>query len=456
MITYPLDLIITRLQVQKHLQQDDEDSQYDGIVDAVEKIYEKEGGISAFYSGVIPETIKGITDSFLFFLAYTYARQRRLTAKGTKRLSTLDEIGVGVVAGSFAKFWTTPLQNIVTRKQAAAMMAARDPTSSTSSVRDIAQQIIDEKGLQGFWSGYSATLILTLNPSLTFLLQGVLERLFVSKTNRSDPGAGVTFLLAAFSKAMASTITYPFSLAKTRAQVSSQKPTEKRGPTSEKRAPHSATEEKVLHARQRTVISTIIRIAKTEGVKALYSGLGAEIIKAFFSHGITMLAKERIHTMVIQLYYLVLRSLKKFPNPEELASLAKEQAQDTYSSASEQAKGVYTKGAEVAGDVAVKAQEQAGDLYEKSKSVAESAAAKAQDVLQDGKQQAGDLIEKGKDAASDALNSATETAGDASEKAKEVLGNSTEQAGKYVEEAGKQMQDLPKSGIKGVKGDGEA
>lgn len=458
LITYPLDLIITRLQVQKHLQKDDEDSQYDGILDAIEKIYQQEGGISAFYSGVIPETIKGITDSFLFFLAYTYARQRRLASQGTKQLSTLDEIGVGVVAGAFAKFWTTPLQNIVTRKQAAAMIAARDPMSSTSSslsVKDIALQIVDEKGLQGFWSGYSATLILTLNPSLTFLLQGVLERLFVSKTGRSNPGARVTFLLAAVSKAMASTITYPFSLAKTRAQVSSQKPTEKRGPTSEKEAPHSEAEAKALHARQRTVISTIIRIAKTEGVSALYQGLGAEILKAFFSHGITMLAKERIHTMVIQLYYLVLRSLKKFPSPEELASLAKEQTQNTYSSAFEQAKDVYSKGAEVAGDAAAKAQEQAGDFYEKSRSMAESAASKAQDVLQDSKQQAGDLYEKSKDAANDALHSATQTAEDASAKAQEVIGNSTQQAGEYVEKAGKQMQEWPKPDIKGTKGDGE-
>ncbi|KAF2747286.1 mitochondrial carrier [Sporormia fimetaria CBS 119925] len=365
LITYPLDLLITRLQVQKQLRSSEKDSQYDGIVDAIEKIYSNEGGISAFYSGVLEETLKGVVDSFLFFLAYTYARQRRLASQGTKRLSAIDEIGVGVVAGAFSKFWTTPLQNVVTRKQAAAMMGQG---SASYSTRDIARQIHAEKGLQGFWSGYSATLFLTLNPSLTFLLNRVFLRLLVPKSRESDPGARITFFLAAISKALASTITYPFSLAKTRAQISSQKPTERKGPTSESEKTDSVVEEKALRARQRTVITTILHIAKTEGIASLYQGLGAEVLKAFFSHGITMLAKDRIHTLIINLYYIVLKARKKYPSTDELKQMASDQARDT-----------YAKGAEAAGN----------------------AASAAQDALKSGRSQAGELLEKSKGAASD-------------------------------------------------------
>jgi len=202
-------------------------------------------------------------------------------------LPALEEIGVGVVAGAFSKFWTTPIQNIVTRKQTAALIAARDPTSSIApgfSAKDIALQIRDEKGLQGFWSGYSASLVLTMNPAITFLLHKVLLHSVVPRSRRSDPGARITFLLAAISKAMASTVTYPFSLAKTRAQVSSQKPTSTSGPTSETEKPATTIESKAVRARQRTVFSTIFRIAKTEGLWALYQGLGAEVLKGFFSH----------------------------------------------------------------------------------------------------------------------------------------------------------------------------
>jgi len=359
LITYPLDLVITRLQVQKQFQTDDKDADYNGVIDAVEKIYKKEGGIKAFYSGVLPETLKGVTDSFLFFLAYTYVRQRRIQSHGSKSLPALEEIGVGVIAGIFSKFWTTPIQNIVTRKQTAALIASRDPASTITpdlSLKDIALQIQDEKGLQGFWSGYSASLVLTMNPAITFLLHKILLRLAVPRLRRDDPGARTTFLLAAISKALASTVTYPFSLAKTRAQVSSQKPSQPTGPVSEVEKGSPTPSSKAVRVRQRTVFSTILRIAQTEGLWALYQGLGAEVLKGFFSHGITMLMKDRIHVVVVNLYYLILKSLKKYPSPEELAKLASDRAKNMYEQGKEQLGDTYAKGIEAAESTSTKVQ----------------------------------------------------------------------------------------------------
>lgn len=341
LLVYPLDLVITRLQVQKQFQTSDSDAEYKSINEAISKIHAREGGIRAFYSGVCPEIVKGATDSFLFFLAYTYIRQKRITtAYGARSLSVLDEIGVGVVAGAIAKFFTTPIQNIVTRKQTAAMIAARSPFTKVSphlSVRDIALQIHDEKGWQGFWSGFSASLVLTLNPSITFLLHKILLRFMVPRARRQDPGARLTFLLAAVSKALASTVTYPFSLAKTRAQVSAQKPTSTVGETSEieNKEAETVVTSKVIKARQRTVFATILRIAQTEGIWALYQGLGAEVLKGFFSHGITMLVKDRVHVVMINLYYMILRTLQRYPSPEELAKIAEEKAKSAIESIKE-------------------------------------------------------------------------------------------------------------------------
>ncbi|KAF2114009.1 mitochondrial carrier domain-containing protein [Lophiotrema nucula] len=395
LLLYPLDLVITRLQVQKQFRTDDRDADYKSIQDAIEKIYRKEGGVKAFYSGVLQDTLKGVADSFLFFLAYTYLttqlRQKRQDSNGSRRLSVLDEIGVGVVAGAISKFFTTPVQNIVTRKQTAAMVAARDPTSSVVpglSAKDIALQIRHEKGLQGFWSGYSASLILTLNPSITFLLHKVLLRMVVPQSRRSDPGARLTFLLAAVSKATASTVTYPFQLAKTRAQVSSQKPTAASGPTSETQKQEDISQSRAVQARQRTIFSTILRIAQTEGLQGLYHGLGGEVLKGFFSHGITMLLKDRIHVAIINLYYLILKSMKKYPSSEELAKMASEQASGVYEQGKEHAGGAYAKSVEFAGNAAEKAQdamtsgrEQAEGWFEKGKEAASNASKQVQDAI---------------------------------------------------------------------------
>lgn len=69
--TYPLDLVNTRLKVQRQLRKDGTISpseQYAGILDAVSRIYEREGGLGAFYAGLGSDVFKGVADSFLFFL----------------------------------------------------------------------------------------------------------------------------------------------------------------------------------------------------------------------------------------------------------------------------------------------------------------------------------------------------------------------------------------------------
>ncbi|KAL6710483.1 hypothetical protein ACN47E_008531 [Coniothyrium glycines] len=399
LITYPLDVVITRLQVQRQLQRDSDRPHYDSLVDAILKIYEREGGLPAFYNGVFHETAKGIADSFLFFLAYSYVRQKRLDARdGGRSLPALEELGVGMVAGAFSKFFTTPLQNIVTRKQTAAMLSQGSPTTipALSSTRDIAWEIKREKGIQGFWSGYSASLVLTLNPSITMLLHKVLLRILVPRAKREDPGARVTFLLAAISKALASTATYPFSLAKTRAQVSSQKPTSTTGDTSEMEKPGKSLPVRV---RQRTVFSTILRIAQTEGIWALYQGVGAEVLKGFFSHGITMLMKDRIHTVIISLYYSILQSLQKYPSPEELAKSASESVQNVYEQGREQVSGAYAKSVEAAEGAA-----------EKIKEVVAEGSHQAQDVLEIGKEQASNAYAAGISSGAEAASAVSSTA----------------------------------------------
>ena len=331
-VTYPLALIITRLQIQKQSGKDAASAsltRYDSIHDAARKIYDQEGGFAGLYAGLIPDTLKTVADSFLFFLAYNFLRQTRLRASksGKGHLPAVDELSVGFIAGAFAKLLTTPVATIVTRKQAAS--APFDP-SKDNSVLGIASRIRSEKGLKGFWSGYSASLVLTLNPSLTFFFFETFKRVFLSRNKRDRPSAQATFLLAAISKAVASTITYPFSLAKTRAQASSISSRDrnedgaKRADGDEK-SNESPSERKRPHTSPGNVFTSILAIAATSGPSAVYEGLIGEILKGFFSHGITMIVKEAVHKAIIQLYYAILKLLKKYPSPAELANAAKEQ-----------------------------------------------------------------------------------------------------------------------------------
>ncbi|KIV83471.1 hypothetical protein PV11_05492 [Exophiala sideris] len=325
---YPIDLIITRLQIQRQLRKDQSkpsDDEYTSFTDAVERIYKNEGGIPALFTGLLQDTGKTIADSFIFFLLYSYFRNRRLGVHGSKSLPALEELGVGFVAGSLTKLATTPISNIVTRKQAAALYAAKDPNGGqykTPSARQIAQDIMSEKGVAGFWSGYSASLVLTLNPSITFFLFETLKKVTLPRHRRDNPPPSLTFLLSAFSKACASSVTYPFSLAKTRLQAGA-----KREDSDEKKVVGQELEsENARKAARATIFSTVLTIAQTEGISALYEGLYVEIIRAFFSHGITMLVKQAIQRFLVRAYYvtsIVIARYKRKTSSRRLAQRAK-------------------------------------------------------------------------------------------------------------------------------------
>ena len=381
MCTYPLALIITQLQIQRQIFKNNtspNSEEYKSIRDAAQKIYTREGGLNGFYIGVVSDTSKTIADSFLFFLAYNFLRQTRMRSSksASKHFSVLDELSVGFLAGAFSKFLTTPIANLVTRKQTSSMLSSRDPGKDTEqgSLRSIASQIRAEKGVQGFWSGYSASLVLTLNPSLTFFFFEALKRTILSRSQRQSPSPQATFLLAAISKAMASTITYPFSLAKSRLQSASGREERKTSSTVKQEGTQ------IPKNAPRNVFTVIIRIAQTEGLSALYEGLGGEVMKGFFSHGITMIVKEAVHKLVIQLYYTILKLLKRYPSPEELAGSVKGQAvqvaedvRDLAGSAKEQSAQIAANISESAGS----ATEQAGRMTEKFGEYLKQAAADA-------------------------------------------------------------------------------
>ncbi len=296
------------------------------------------------------------------------------------------------MSGGLAKLFTTPLSNITTRAQ-----TARGQTS----IRSIADSILREKGLMGFWSGYSASVVLTLNPSLTFFFYEALKGL-LPKSRREDPGARLTFLTAALSKAMASSITYPFSLAKARAQASSTLPVQRTAAqikedakTESSSASHtvsgarSAARREGHKAADATVLSSILRIAQEEGIGALYVGLGGEVLKGFFGHGITMIVKEQVHGWVIRLYFYLSESYRK-ANPvgqaRDAAENVKGQATDAYERLSGQA------------------QSHAGNLTTQAQSASHTLSEKASDAVEGVKQTATDAYQKAADTTSNITN----------------------------------------------------
>ncbi|RGP69754.1 peroxisomal adenine nucleotide transporter 1 [Fusarium longipes] len=290
---YPLDLVTTRLKAQR--KDDDSTDDYDGVVSAFRGIPANEGGLKALYSGLGTDVAKSVVDSFLFFGFYSYLRPRH------RKPRVIEELLIGAIAGGCARALTTPISNVVTRKQM---------LGSEQSFVEILSKIRKESGLIGLWSGYSATLMLTLNPSITFFVNRRLAARIIPALEEEDiPIAWIAFLIAATSKASATAVTYPFQTGKTRLQMAS---TSNKSTGAALDPPRDGILKpkhmmrRIINFLDQSIYGVIIRIIKNEGARALYAGLQGELLKSFFSHGLTMLTKGVIHRFVVRAWFIML------------------------------------------------------------------------------------------------------------------------------------------------------
>ncbi|ROW12456.1 hypothetical protein VMCG_00487 [Cytospora schulzeri] len=337
--TYPLDLVNTRLKVQRQLRRDGTippSEQYHGVADALARTAREQdggggggGGLGALYAGLGSDVAKGVADSFLFFLFYAWFRSRRSGGSSGKgrQLPAWEELAVGAAAGACARLFTTPIGNVVTRKQTASLVRSGDGDHQKAgrpppnlSVGEILHAIRAEKGILGLWAGYSATIVLTLNPSITFYLQNVLKKLLVD-SGREGNSSGATFLIAAVSKVIATAVTYPFQIAKAISQVSapeSTKPEQAREDIKEPKSIAKVLSRHIHRLAGESIFATVYKMGKTEGIPALYDGLGGELLKAFLNHGTTMLSKDLVHRLVVKLYFFILAFIQRSPAAQAL------------------------------------------------------------------------------------------------------------------------------------------
>ncbi|TFK50816.1 mitochondrial carrier [Heliocybe sulcata] len=291
-ITYPLDLVTTRVQTSHS-------AKGAGALQVFRHVLHKYG-VDGLYDGIGTDTGATILSNFFYFYAYSLLRnllsRRRIPSSSqsvstkTLLLSVPEELAVGFLAGILSRALSTPLSVVTARLQTENDDAdSRPPSpvnnpevSRSSRIMSVVKSIYEESGLAGFWRGFEAVVLLSLNPSLTFFLYQFYRRLFLRGTDRQTPKPAQAFLGAALSNSIAVALLYPLILAKTRLQAS--------------RSSSSSTS-----------ISSAAYIwtsaYQRHGPRGLYQGLEVTILKGFLSQGVTMMVKQsRIEQLVVALY----------------------------------------------------------------------------------------------------------------------------------------------------------
>ena len=219
--------------------------------------------------------IGAASTNFAYFYWYTLVRGCYLSqATPTASLSTPAELILGAVAGALAQIFTIPV----------AVLTARQQTCSASerkNIVDTARDVISEDGISGLWRGLKASLVLVINPSITY---GAYQRfhtiLYPHKTHLTPYEA---FFLGALSKVLATLATQPLIVAKIGLQS--------------KPPPGAPT--------FKSFGQVMVYIAKHEGTKGLFKGIGPQITKGLLEQGLLMMIKEKMELVFILLWRVV-------------------------------------------------------------------------------------------------------------------------------------------------------
>lgn len=174
----------TRLQVQVKRKATDleplttNDAHYTSSLDAIKKIFEDEG-IAGLYSGINGSLIGVTSTNFAYFYWYSVVRSLYLSSRTVPRSpGTAVELSLGAIAGAVAQIFTIPVSVVTTRQQT-------QPKGDKKGIIDTGREVVhSEDGWTGLWRGLKASLVLVINPAITYgAYQRLRELLFPGKSN---------------------------------------------------------------------------------------------------------------------------------------------------------------------------------------------------------------------------------------------------------------------------------
>jgi hypothetical protein len=107
--------------------------------------------------------------NFAYFYWYSVVRGLYLRSRAADHHpSTAVELSLGAVAGALAQLFTIPVAVITTRQQT---QKKEDRKGFFDTAREV---VASEDGVSGLWRGLKASLVLVVNPAITY---GAYERL---------------------------------------------------------------------------------------------------------------------------------------------------------------------------------------------------------------------------------------------------------------------------------------
>lgn len=279
-LTYPLITLSTRSQVESKRAQTT-------VLDATRHIIQREG-FGGLYAG-LDSAVFGISvTNFVYYYWYEWSRAAFETAAAkagrSRKLSTVESMIAGAVAGSATVLITNPIWVINTRMTARKRAAPppspsikptlAEPTPRPAAPSTIAEvkALLKEGGISAFFAGVMPALVLVINPILQYTIFEQLKNLLERRRKRSVTPTDA-FWLGALGKLVATGLTYPYITVKARMHVAGK-------------------DDRV------SVFAALKKIVKEDGWSGLYGGIGPKLVQSVITAAFLFAFKDALFNVV--------------------------------------------------------------------------------------------------------------------------------------------------------------
>lgn len=234
----------------------------------------QEGIPHGLYAGTVPSLAAQVAENSVLFMAYGLCQRvvaSLSNAPDVTSLSVLQNATSGFCAAFFSSLVLCPTELIKCKLQAMHEMSAGKPKTHRIGPWSLTRQVLREEGARGMFRGLVPTFAREM-PGYFFFFGGYeMSRIMLTPPGKTkdDIGAVKTIISGGIGGVALWIAIFPFDVVKSRVQIQTA--------SSPKNPPF---------------VQMLRIIAREEGIKALYKGLGPAVLRTFPATGALFLAFE--------------------------------------------------------------------------------------------------------------------------------------------------------------------